>query len=199
MPSSGLRTVTASMSSRSAITVCGGEPAPPGPGMRWPVAIAVRRDHAHLKQAMDRALDKIATGLPALAASYGITFAARPPTGRVITGRVAVSVPTSGFVTVTDAANNAGSSGSASGEIEAGRVIFNTHCSHCHGPNAESPDQRIDLRRLSRRYRDDKDAVFNTTVQEGRPDKGMPPWKGIIAESEIAKVKVYVDSVQTRK
>ena len=170
------------------------EPAPPAPGMRWPVAIAVRRDHPHLRQAMDRALDQIAAGLPALAASYGITFATRPTTGRVT-----VPVPTSGFVTVTDTANNAGSSGSASGEVEAGRVIFNTHCSHCHGPNAESPDQQIDLRRLSRRYRDDKDAVFETVVHEGRPDKGMPPWKGIIAETEIAKVKVYVDSVQTRK
>ena len=170
------------------------EPAPPAPGMRWPVAIAVRRDHPHLRQAMDRALDQIAAGLPALAASYGIAFATRPTTGRVT-----VPVPTSGFVTVTDTANSAGSSGSAGGEVEAGRVIFNTHCSHCHGPNAESPDQQIDLRRLSRRYRDDKDAVFETVVHEGRPEKGMPPWKGIIAETEIAKVKAYVDSVQTRK
>jgi mono/diheme cytochrome c family protein len=184
------------------------EPAPPGPGMRWPVAIGVRRDHVRLKQQMDRALDQIAAGLPALAATYGIELAAPPTTERVTTdrvttdrartGRATVPVPDSGFVSVADVANSAGSS-SAGGEVEAGRVIFNTHCSHCHGPNAESPDQRIDLRRLSRRYRDDKDAVFETTVHDGRPDKGMPPWKGIIAEPEITKLKAYVDSVQTRK
>jgi polar amino acid transport system substrate-binding protein len=181
------------------------EPGPPGPGMQWPVAVGVRRDHARLKQAVDRALDRIAGELPALAARYGIAvtaapnpaLAASPSASRPARGRTAVTVPAQAFFAVNGEAT--AGAGGAGGDTEAGRVIFNTHCSHCHGPNAESPDQRIDLRRLSRRYRDDKDAVFATTVHEGRPDKGMPAWKGVIAEAEIAKVKAYVDSVQARK
>lgn len=103
-------------------------------------------------------------------------------------------------VTGTGGSTGAGATtGTSGGEVDAGRTIFNTHCSHCHGPNAESPDQRIDLRRLSRRYRDDKDSVFATTVHDGRTDKGMPAWKGVLAEAEIEKVKAYVDSVQTRR
>ena len=35
----------------------------------------------------------------------------------------------------------------ASGSPEIGRNLFNTNCSHCHGPDAASPDARIDLRR----------------------------------------------------
>jgi hypothetical protein len=40
------------------------------------------------------------------------------------------------------------------------------------------------------------DEVFLTTVLNGRPDKGMPIWKGVISEGEIVSIKAFVDSVQ---
>ena len=78
-------------------------------------------------------------------------------------------------------------------------MLFNTHCAHCHGTNAESPDPKIDLRRLGRRYRADAESTFDQTVHEGRPEKGMPPWKGILPEDDISKVKAYVFSAQSKK
>jgi mono/diheme cytochrome c family protein len=91
-----------------------------------------------------------------------------------------------------------GGGGAGGGSIEIGRNLFNTNCSHCHGPDAASPDARIDLRRLSRRYHEDKDQVFDETVRKGRPDKGMPTWAGVLAESDIQQIKAYIDSVQMK-
>jgi len=188
------------------------EPTPEGPGMHWQVAVAMQRGHKVLHQKIDEALGRIGADLSTLAASYGIETAVRPKTsladaeGRLASsvatvseavavtgaaaGRPVVRVPSSiGFVTVADAA----------ADVEPGRVLFNTHCAHCHGTNAESPDPKIDLRRLGRRYRSDAESTFDQTVHEGRPEKGMPPWKGILPEDEISKVKAYVFSAQSKK
>ena len=58
------------------------------------------------------------------------------------------------------------------------------------------PRTRTDLRRLHRRYGAQTDEVFSTTVHNGRPEKGMPRWKGVLSEDDIAAVKAYIDSVQ---
>ena len=80
-----------------------------------------------------------------------------------------------------------------------GRALFNSSCAHCHGPDAASPEKRIDLRLLRKRYGEKMDEVFSTTVLNGRPDKGMPLWKGVISEGEIASIKGFIDSVQQSK
>nr|MDP9322217.1 c-type cytochrome [Acidobacteriota bacterium] len=77
-----------------------------------------------------------------------------------------------------------------------GRALFNSNCSHCHGPNATSPETRTDLRRLRRRYGAQTDEVFSTTVHDGRPERGMPLWKGVLSEDDLAAIKAFVDSVQ---
>jgi mono/diheme cytochrome c family protein len=77
--------------------------------------------------------------------------------------------------------------------------LFNSNCSHCHGPDGASPDKRIDLRRLRKRYAEKTDEVFSTTVLNSRPDKGMPPWKVVLSEDVIASIKGFVDSVQESK
>ena len=91
----------------------------------------------------------------------------------------------------TQASNEAG--------ITRGRQLFNANCGHCHGPNAASPEARIDLRKLRKRYAGQMDEVFSTTVHDGRPDKGMPLWKGVLSEDDIASIKGFVDSVQQSK
>jgi len=77
-----------------------------------------------------------------------------------------------------------------------GHALFNANCSHCHGPDAASPERRSDLRRLLRKYSDTVNEVFAATVLNGRPEKGMPPWKDILSEADIASIKAYVDTVQ---
>ena len=77
-----------------------------------------------------------------------------------------------------------------------GRSLFNQTCSHCHGPDAVQSERRINLRLLRRRCGDDRENVFHTTVTNGRPNKGMPTWGGVIADEDIAKIYGFLDTVQ---
>jgi mono/diheme cytochrome c family protein len=79
-----------------------------------------------------------------------------------------------------------------------GKSLFNQYCSHCHGPNAVQGERPRDLRRLKIRYKDDAIAVFYRTINEGRMDKGMPPWKGTLSEDVMWRIFTYLDSVQTQ-
>ena len=80
--------------------------------------------------------------------------------------------------------------------VPVGRSLFNQHCSHCHAPNAINPDPSRDLRRLKVRYRENMAHVFYETVTEGRPTKGMVPWKGVLSEDAIWKIFTFLESVQ---
>ena len=80
--------------------------------------------------------------------------------------------------------------------IAAGRSLFNQHCSHCHAPNAMSPEPSRDLRRLRLRYGAVAAEVFYTTVTRGRPDKGMPTWSNLDTGA-VQRLWMFVDSVQT--
>lgn len=77
-----------------------------------------------------------------------------------------------------------------------GRTLFNVHCSHCHSPNAASPDPVRDLRRLDHRYGERVNDVFYETVTKGRPTKGMPIWGPVLDEQTIWKIKTFLESVQ---
>tara|TARA_B100001105_G_C22355758_1_gene427891 strand:+ start:910 stop:1269 length:360 start_codon:yes stop_codon:yes gene_type:complete len=80
--------------------------------------------------------------------------------------------------------------------ISEGRTLFNVLCSHCHGPNAIQGERPRDLRRLSRRYKDRMTLAFLTTVLNGRPEKGMPSWGGIMEEDTLWKVFTFLETVQ---
>jgi polar amino acid transport system substrate-binding protein len=82
------------------------------------------------------------------------------------------------------------------GDAAAGQVVFNGTCSHCHGPNAVVEDRRINLRRLHHKYGDDMDSVFLTTVNEGRPAKGMPTWKAVFSQKDFADILAYLKTIQ---
>ena len=78
----------------------------------------------------------------------------------------------------------------------AGRSLFNQYCAHCHSPNAISPDPPKDLRRLRIRYADKMPDVFYFTVTHGRPDKGMPNWKGILDDETLWTIFTFLETVQ---
>jgi len=79
-----------------------------------------------------------------------------------------------------------------------GRSLFNQYCAHCHAPNAISPDPPKDLRRLRVRYAERMPGVFYFTVTHGRPDKGMPNWKGILQDETLWTIFTFLQSVQSQ-
>jgi mono/diheme cytochrome c family protein len=81
--------------------------------------------------------------------------------------------------------------------VAEGRSLFNQYCSHCHGPNAIQGERPRDLRRLTLRYGQRAPEVFWQTVTNGRPDKGMPVWKGTLSDEVLARILGYLETVQT--
>ncbi len=77
-----------------------------------------------------------------------------------------------------------------------GRQRFNNTCSHCHGSDGASPISERDLRKLRSRYKDDWPKVANTTIHEGRPELGMPTWKGTFNDKEISEIIAFLGTIQ---
>ena len=80
--------------------------------------------------------------------------------------------------------------------VSEGKSLFNQYCSHCHGPNAVQGERPRDLRRLRRRYGDNWQETFRSTVDGGRPERGMPSWKGTLSDETISKISVFLEHVQ---
>jgi ABC-type amino acid transport substrate-binding protein/cytochrome c5 len=167
-----------------------------GKDLAWPVAVAFRRDDNPLREEVQRELDRLAPWIAQAEARYGF-----PEQGTAV-GPASAEATAAPPILVAQATTAADASGAApaatASSTERGRDLFNTNCSHCHGPDAASPDTRIDLRRLARRYHEDKDTVFNETVTKGRPDKGMPAWGNVLPQGDISQIKTFIDSVQAK-
>lgn len=173
-----------------------------GQNLRWKAAAGVRRDDQVLRHALDRELPALASTIAELARKY--SFPLDPP----VDLGAAVSEPTVAPTTpTTEGAESAhpgatprpGKTNPFRGNPDVarlGRTLFNTHCSHCHSPNAQNPEPRTDLRRLHRRYPDTVDDIFYTTVTNGRPTKGMPPWGETLTEETIWTIKTFLETVQ---
>jgi len=81
--------------------------------------------------------------------------------------------------------------------ISAGKEAFNGTCAHCHGPDAVQGVKKIDLRRLKLRYGDRALNTYWKTVHEGRPEKGMPTWKGVFSDEQFTEIYAFLSSVQS--
>jgi mono/diheme cytochrome c family protein len=167
-----------------------------GKDFAWPVAVAFRRQDAALREDVQRELDKLGPWIAEAEARYGFPDQGTPGT---LTDATAAAPMRLAQATPAPGASGTAPPDAGAASVERGRELFNSNCSHCHGPDAASPDPHIDLRRLARRYHEDKDKVFDETVHKGRPDKGMPTWGGVLPEADIAQIKAYVDSVQVKK
>jgi mono/diheme cytochrome c family protein len=80
--------------------------------------------------------------------------------------------------------------------VTEGQSLFNQYCAHCHGPNAVQGERPRDLRRLKLRYGDNWREKFLSTVDQGRPERGMPSWKGALSDQTIATISVFLEHVQ---
>ena len=84
------------------------------------------------------------------------------------------------------------------GDAAVGKQLFNQYCYHCHGTDAVQGERPRDLRRLMKRYGDERHAVFLKTVNEGRLDKGMPSWAGTLPKEKLADIWAFLESVQSQ-
>ncbi len=83
--------------------------------------------------------------------------------------------------------------------VEEGGSLFNQYCSHCHGQWADQGERPRDLRRMNLRYGDDAIAMFMKTLTEGRLDKGMPIWKGVLPDETLWKMYTFLTTVQAEE
>lgn len=83
--------------------------------------------------------------------------------------------------------------------VEEGGSLFNQYCSHCHGPYAIQAIRMRDLRRLKIRYGDDAISTYWKTVQEGRMDKGMPVWGGVLPDETVWKIYTFLQTIQSEE
>ena len=83
--------------------------------------------------------------------------------------------------------------------IAEGKEVFNGICAHCHGPDAVMGQKRVDLRRLTLRYGDGAHNMYWKTVHEGRPAKGMPPWKGVFTDEQFEQIYAFLFSLQSKE
>ena len=77
-----------------------------------------------------------------------------------------------------------------------GKEVFNGTCAHCHGPNAEQTERKIDLRLLHHRYGDAMEEMFFKTVTNGLPAKGMPSWKDVFTQEQFTAIFAFLKTVQ---
>jgi polar amino acid transport system substrate-binding protein len=150
-----------------------------GAGMQWRIGIGVRKGDETLRRRIDEALGQLDPQIRRAAEHYGFPLAAAVD--------LSAAPPSAATASTADAAD----------AIGVGRAVFNQHCSHCHSPNAHSPEPARDLRRLRIRYGERMTAVFYETVTEGRTAKGMPPWKEILKQDDISQVLSFLESVQS--
>jgi polar amino acid transport system substrate-binding protein len=174
-----------------------------GEGLQWQAAVGVRKGQDSLKADLDRVLDQLKPEINALADKYGF------PRGRPVNadgqrgmrrpperGAGALQLVQLQEGTTRPTPSAGVSSSTADSLIRLGRSLFNQHCSHCHAPNAMSPEPTRDLRRLTLRYGSRMREAAYATITVGRVDKGMPAWRDLLGEEAIQNVLGFLESVQ---
>jgi len=187
-----------------------------GLGMQWPVAIALAKRDKALRDDVNAALDRIEAKISQLGAKYGFPSVAPVKLAEWGAGNAQVKlvkvastepalpepasppVTSAALATAREATEQVVPEAVApiSAQVKEGKELFNGTCAHCHGPNAEQSERRIDLRLLNHRYSDGMEEMFFKTVHLGRPAKGMPSWKDVFTEAQFTAILAYLKTVQ---
>lgn len=166
-----------------------------GPGLSWEVAIGFAKTSKELQKQVDEALPGLESTIAGLTVKYGFPSHDKPVkfslTEAVTKQAVAETVERP--IVLVQATTAAAANPEA---VKSGREIYNGTCAHCHGPDAIQSERHIDLRRLQRRYGNEAREKYWTTVHEGRPSKGMPPWKEVFDDTQLDNVYAYLMTVQ---
>lgn len=161
------------------------------PQMQWQAAIGFSNKQSALRDEVDAALGRLEPRIRAIASKYRVAmgpsliFADAAPMKVAAAANEVVAAP-------------AAPGGAEKGDAVAGKEVFNGTCGHCHGPDAIVADRKINLRRLKLKYGDQMSEVFFTAVTDGRPAKGMPPWKDVFKHQDFVNILTYLNTVQEK-
>ncbi|ODS91184.1 MAG: hypothetical protein ABS45_12125 [Comamonas sp. SCN 65-56] len=171
-----------------------------GEHMNHQVAVAVPANNGALLARIDAALTELHPQITALAEKYGFPqskpVALGMAQGKAGPADVALIPAADGEVPYGQASPYRMLVAAAADPAAAGRELFNSTCSHCHSPNGASPIRQRDLRRLKGKYGDDWLKVAKQTIEEGRPDAGMPTWGGTLKEDQISNILAFFKTIQ---
>jgi mono/diheme cytochrome c family protein len=140
--------------------------------LEFPIGAVVRRRDRELAEAVDRVLERLQSSgeVQAVLARYGAVAASLgPPESKAA---VPVSVPASS---------------------EAGRSLFSTACSHCHG--AEGIGRGVGGAVPSIRHYEGGQEKFLRIVQNGKKGTPMGAFKNILTQEEILSIYQYLTSL----
>jgi alcohol dehydrogenase (cytochrome c) len=73
-------------------------------------------------------------------------------------------------------------------QVEAGGMLYDEHCSSCHGENLRSSGAIPDLRDLGAADR----PRFDKMVSEGKDQ--MPSWEGVLSAQQLDQLWAYIRS-----
>jgi cytochrome c55X len=71
-------------------------------------------------------------------------------------------------------------------KVDAGETVYNTRCAICHGDELVNSGQTFDLRKLKA----DERPRFEHSVLNGKNQ--MPPWKGVLSDTDIDNLWHYI-------
>ena len=172
-----------------------------GEGLGGQVAVAVSKENQELKDRINKALEELKPEIQQLTVKYGFPLQvplmvnSRKPSTHF--AQSSVTPAKTGFIKVSDKPQQREWLVAESGDtIAEAKSNFNNKCSHCHGSNGASPIPERDLRKLSKRYKDEWKDVAYTTITKGRPELGMPTWGGILPEEEIKAIIEFLATTQ---
>jgi len=83
-------------------------------------------------------------------------------------------------------------------QIAAGSKLYNKtlQCGACHGYHMERAQEGVPLLgKMNLRYGDQAKTVFRKTLDEGRPERGMPKWN-FLTEKQKAELETYIFNLQ---
>ena len=172
-----------------------------GEGMGGQVAVAVSKDNPELKERINKALEELKPEIQQLTVKYGfplqVPLMVNSRKNDTHYAQSTVAPAKTGFMKVSDKSTQREWLVAESGDtIAEAKSNFNNKCSHCHGSNGASPVSERDLRKLSKRYKDEWKEVAYTTITKGRSDYGMPTWGGILPDEEIKAIIEFLVTVQ---
>lgn len=165
------------------------------PQMQFAAAIGFSSKQAALRDEVDALLAGLAPRIQELGAKYAVAMGP----ALTLTDGGPVQLAAAEAAAAPAAAGTPPATGDAGPvDLAKGREVFNGTCSHCHGPNAVVEDRKINLRRLQMKYGDQMDETYFTTVNNGRPSKGMPAWKDVFKHQDFVNILGYLKTLQEK-
>ena len=137
--------------------------------LEFKVAAGLRKGEEALQQAINTVIEQLVTlgKVASILARYG-----QPTT--------AMGQTTTSFPTVTQVASNP----------QQGSALYYQICALCHGQSADGGGPIPNLKE----FQGGEERFLKITLA-GRPDRGMPPWKGKLSEEEVQAIFAFIQSL----